>query len=203
MKTVVLLRNQGRLFSSNKLFENITIRIAGENDVNALAVFGRRSFEKNFGRVYSRGNLETFFEESYSTDVFHSWIKSEESNIWLAELGSHIYGYILTCPCSLPHKDVREGDYEIKRLYVHEDLFGKGTAGLLMRHAMSWIEQKKLNEAIYNGSKKESIKIYLGCFSENLRALKFYNKHHFCVIGEYYYSVGDTYDLDYIMRKEI
>lgn len=43
--------------------------------------------------------------------------------------------------------------------------------------------------------------IYVSVFSENPRAIRFYQKYGFEKIGEYGFPVGDQVDLEWIMRK--
>jgi hypothetical protein len=45
--------------------------------------------------------------------------------------------------------------------------------------------------------------IYLGVYSENLRAIKFYNRFGFERAGEYYFEVGDCRDFEFIFREAV
>lgn len=180
---------------------NLRIRIAQESDVDALVQFGRRAYSNQFGNLYPPKTLESFFERFYSHEVFHYWVGSKEFKIWITESDSDLCGYLLVGPCTLPHTKASQTDYEIKRLYVHEDLFGKGAAGILMSTCLDWIMSEMENKE--SNTRKESIKVWVGCYSENHRALQFYNKYQFKTIGEYFFSVEDSRDLDYIMCKEI
>ena len=104
-----------------------------------------------------------------------------------------IVGYILAGPNTLPlqncgysHSDTSIAQ-EIKRLYIHPSGFGTGLSDSLLKQCIDWLR-----------TKGHSSNIFLGVFSENFRALKFYERHHFKKIGEYGFVVGDHIDREFI-----
>jgi ribosomal protein S18 acetylase RimI-like enzyme len=107
-------------------------------------------------------------------------------------------GYVLAGKCGLPlpAEELKEGAEvphgEVKRLYVHPAHFGCGIAEQLLRHAISWLR---------SGEGRQSRDIYLGVFSENPRAIRFYEKHNFKHCGEYEFVVGNQRDREFIMKN--
>ena len=45
--------------------------------------------------------------------------------------------------------------------------------------------------------------IWIGVWSENLGAQRFYARHGYEKVGEYLYPVGEARDLEFILRKPI
>ena len=76
---------------------------------------------------------------------------------------------------------------EIKRMYVHPTTFGTGLSDILIKKIIEWMQEKGYCD-----------NIFLGVYSDNLRAQKFYNRYGFEKIGEYGFVVGDVVDREFI-----
>ena len=77
---------------------------------------------------------------------------------------------------------------EIYTLYVVEDVKGAGVAPTMMEWA--------LDRARARGAED----MYLGVYHANGRALAFYKRYGFEVVGRYDFPVGETLDDERIMR---
>ena len=105
--------------------------------------------------------------------------------------GSECLGFSLVGKkCKLPVETVKENvDCELYKCYVAKDQFGTGLATRLMNAALEWVT--------HNATVGD---IYIGVWSENFRAQKFYSKFGAEKVGEYKYLVGDTQDHEFIYR---
>ena len=168
--------------------------VATPSDAFDLNEFGKIEFTRTFGHTYTEENLNNYLNESYTTEKYLSWINNPSFRIWLARRtsGNEVVGYILCGPCGLPlencqgsHDASQSG--EVKRMYIHPSAFGTGLAAELLTNALEWLKGR------YHD------KIYLGVWSENYRAQKFYAKFGFEKIGEYGFPVGEHIDLEFIM----
>jgi ribosomal protein S18 acetylase RimI-like enzyme len=176
------------------------IRRAVQSDVKELVAFAANSFTATFGHLYPEKDLSDFIASSYTEAIFSKWLLSnsddtsdKEALMWIAvnTSSSTVLGYILAgVPCSLPHEDVDVlQDGEIMKCYVDKSQFGTGLADRLLAEAISWLR-----------SDQKTKNIWLGCYSENFRAQKFYTRHGFEKVGEYNYIVGSCVDLEYVYR---
>lgn len=178
--------------SDNKL--QWDMKIATADDAYDLNEFGKTEFTRTFGHTYTPENLNNYLNESYTTDIYVSWITGSSYRIWLArnKANNEVVGYILCGPCGLPLENC-EGTHdvsqsgEVKRMYMHPSAFGTGLAAELLTNALGWLKER------YHE------KIYLGVWSENYRAQKFYGKFGFEKIGEYGFPVGEHIDREFIM----
>lgn len=169
---------------------SVSIREALPDDAAELAVFGAKCFTATFGNLYPVSDLQKFLEAGYTIEVFLEWISdSSRFCIFIAEIEGSIVGYILVGPCSLPHHDITPLNGEIKRCYVDASVFGKGVSDKLMVNAIAWVRSKYPHV------------IYLGVYSENPRAIKFYKRFGFEHVGDYFYEVGACRDLEFILRE--
>ncbi|MGV0111288.1 GNAT family N-acetyltransferase [Arthrobacter sp. CP30] len=80
---------------------------------------------------------------------------------------------------------------ELSKFYVHPDLHGSGSSSALMKAT--------LQHAAGSGLPG----IWLGVNQENARALRFYRKHGFDVVGTKRFRLGDRFEDDFIMEQAL
>ena len=98
-------------------------------------------------------------------------------------------GYVTACPAHLPHPDVAPGDGEVQRLYILQGHQGGGRGTALLRTALDWLE--------HDGPRT----LWIGVWSENYGAQRFYARHGFEIVGDYSFMVGDHADHELITRR--
>lgn len=178
---------------------DFVIRRAVEDDADQAAQFGALSFTDTFGYLYPPHDLEKYLSESYTEDIFKNWVNDPKFDLWIAEVVPEvdtkrkIIGYCLGGPCGLPHSDATEANGELKKLYIDIPYFGKGVAKALFDESIKFLKESPL----YKGRP-----IYIGVWSENYRAQKFYEKMGYEVVGEYLYEVGESRDREFIMCEK-
>ena len=183
-------------------------------DADALSVLSRTCFTQTFGHLYAPHDLALFLDQAYSPSVLHTeltdptratWLLFEESSdeaedercdrvtsgaspadapstrldsarpeeeAHASSLQDPLIGYVTACPAHLPHPDVAPDD---------------GTT--LLRTALEWLER--------NGPRT----VWIGVWSENYGAQRFYARHGFDIVGEYLFMVGDHADREFITRR--
>ena len=166
------------------------IRRAGAADAQALAAIGVATFIETFGHLYPQSDLTRYLEEAYNLRRTEADLADPGKASWLVEADGEVVGYATVGPCTLPHPEVTAGCGELKRIYVLKPWQGGGLAARLLGVTVDWLERE--------GPRN----IWLGVWSENHRALRFYARHGFTRAGEYDFHVGDTVDHEYILRRE-
>ena len=144
-----------------------TIRRATPVDARVLSPLSERAFTGTFGHLYSAEDLQTFLRESYAVEAYASLLADPACACWLLERDGEAVGYALAGPCGLPHADVAPGDGELKRIYLLPHAQGAGDGDRLFLAAMAWLER--------DGPRT----LWIGVWSENHRALRFYARHGF------------------------
>ena len=196
------------------------IRRATPADAEALSTLARTCFTQTFGHLYVPADLETFLNEAYAPDVLRAELEDPNRATWFlfedeadegfsrpnpspavncapepvdeapASSASHApIGYVTACPAHLPHPDVAPGDGEIQRLYILQGHQGGGRGTLLLNTALEWLER--------DGPRT----LWIGVWSENYGAQRFYARHGFEIVGEYSFMVGDHADRELITRR--
>jgi len=173
----------------NPLPPGFTLRRATVDDAQALSALATRTFVDTFGHLYPRSDLEPFLAETYCVNAQRTLLLEPDLAIWLLEQGEMPVGYALAGPCTLPHPEVATGDGELKRLYVIKPLQSRGLGVHLMQAVMDWM--------LRTGPRT----LWLGVWSENTGAQRFYARYGFAKAGEYLYKVGDSRDHEFIFKR--
>jgi ribosomal protein S18 acetylase RimI-like enzyme len=164
----------------------ITIRPATAADAAAVSVLSQRvmvaTFVEEFGIAYDPRELEEFLAKSHGEARLLEKISDPQIDVWLAEIDGVLAGYASVGPMTLPHPEAKPEDRELYRLYVSHSFHGHGVGPALMDAAEPGVK-------------------WLGVWSENLRAQKFYSRYGFEKAGEYGYVVGSTIDREFIFHR--
>ncbi len=167
-----------------------TIRRAGADEASTLADLGARTFASTFGHLYPAADLAAFLGATHTADKVAAELAAPRMAAWLAERDGEAIGYALAGPCALPHPDVTAQCGELKRIYLLSEAQGEGLGLGLMDQAIAWLD---------SGGRRQ---VWLGVWSENLTAQRFYVRNGFRKVGEYAFHVGASIDREFIMRRD-
>lgn len=168
----------------------LTIRRASAADAEALAEISRDTFIETFGHLYTPEDLNWHLDFAYAPEKYRNALEEEGAAAWLLQ-DAHgtVQGYVFAGPCGLPHDDVQAGDLELKRLYLCQSIQNGGWGAKLFAEAEHWMRR--------NGPSA----IWIGVWSENPGAQRFYARQGYQKVGEYFYPVGEARDLEFILKK--
>lgn len=173
--------------------EPAAIRPATPADADLLARLGwetfLETFVEGFAMPYSPQDLAHFQAASYAPEHAAALLRNPAGAGWIAERGGRPVGFATVGPAGLPHPDVRPGEGELKRLYVRGPEQGTGLAARLMDLALARLALGGPGP------------VWLGVWSGNLRAQRFYARYGFEKAGEYVYEVGAARDHEFILRR--
>jgi ribosomal protein S18 acetylase RimI-like enzyme len=165
------------------------IRRARPEDAEALAAIGAATFAETFGHLYPAEDLAAFLAEAYGLEATRKNLADPRKAAWLVEAGGEVIGYAEVGPCGLPHPEVTEACGELKRFYFLKSWQNRGLGGRLFDETMAWL--------LKDGPRD----IWIGVWSENLGAQRFYVRQGFEKVGEYGFRVGATVDHEFILRR--
>ena len=167
----------------------LAIRRATVDDAATLSALATATFVETFGHLYPSEDLQTFLEDAYPVGKQATILAHPDYAVWLLEADGRAVGHCAAGPCGLPHADVAPGDGELKRLYVLREFQNGGAGRRLMDTAMDWL--------LREGPRT----LWLGVWSENLGAQRFYARYGFGKAGTYEFPVGRVRDLEFILRR--
>lgn len=165
------------------------IRRATPADAGVLSRLAARTFTQTFGHLYPDQDLQAFLAESYTVERQRLILAHRDYAVWLLERDGEAIGHAAAGPCGLPHPDVQPGDGELKRLYLLQHVQNGGWGGTLLQTALDWLERDGPHT------------LWVGVWSQNLAAQRFYARHGFGHVGDYEFPVGRVRDHEFILRR--
>lgn len=166
------------------------IRRAGQADAETLAAIGAQTFIETFAHLYDPADLQTYLAEAYALDRTRADLADPAKASWLVEQDGKAIGYALAGPCGLPHDEVTPASGELKRIYFLKDSQGGGLGRRLFAEVIAWLQKDGPRD------------VWIGVWSENYGAQRFYARHGFEKVGEYGFPVGKTVDREFILRRD-
>jgi GNAT superfamily N-acetyltransferase len=166
------------------------IRRATPDDAETVSRLATRTFIETFGHLYPDEDLQAFLADAYAMEKQRTILAHPDYAIWLLEQDGIAIGHAAAGPCGLPHPEVAAGDGELKRLYLLRSHQNGGWGGRLFETAIDWLLAERPR------------RLWIGVWSENLGAQRFYARHGFAKVGEYEFPVGRVRDREFILRRE-
>jgi len=171
----------------------LTVRAATPADLAVLCDLGERTFVQTFvdefALPYTKSDLAEYLPGAYGPAAISGYLADPAYQHFIAENDGKAVGFTLVGPNGLPHDDARPEDGELKRIYLLKDAQGLGAGKALYDASIAWLEK--------DGPRT----IWLGVWSLNEKAQRFYEKNGFVKAGEYRFKVGETLDHEFIFRR--
>lgn len=165
------------------------LRRATVADAETLSALSARTFTETFGHQYRPQDLAVFLAGAYAVQRQREILASADHACWLLEAGGAAVGYLVAGPCDLPHPQATRADGEIKRLYLLREWQSGGHGARMMQAAMDWL--------LRDGPRP----LWVGVWSGNEGAQRFYARWGFQKAGEYLFEVGEARDLEFVLRR--
>lgn len=169
------------------------VRAARRGEADLLAQLAeatfRETFLEGFKIPYPPDDLAVFAAEAFDPAAFAGAIETDGEGVWLAEADGAPAGYAVAGGCKLPHPSVRPEDGELKRIYLLNAAQGLGLGRMLFDTAMDWLGAARPGPQ------------WIGVWSGNVKAQRFYERNGFAKVGEYEFPVGSWRDHEFIMRR--
>ncbi|HKW49465.1 MAG TPA: GNAT family N-acetyltransferase [Gemmatimonadaceae bacterium] len=169
------------------------IRRATPADAGALSRAAATFFTDTFGAANRAEDLETYLGTAFSELRQRTELSDSNSRIWLATIGEDILGYAHVRLARVPSgKAIAESRHvEIARIYADHRWHGRGLGGALMSMCV--------------GAAREwgPDVLWLGVWEKNPRAIAFYEKHGFQVIGDQPFLLGADLQRDLVMARRL
>jgi diamine N-acetyltransferase len=169
----------------------ITLRRAADGDAAALALVGAATFLESFAGEIHGADIVAHAGRAHAPKVYATYLADPDAALWLAtvEPGGAPVGYVLLTRPDLPVEPVGPDDWEVKRIYALSRFHGSG------------LGQRMMDVALEEARVRGAARVLLGTGKFNTRAVAFYRRNGFEVIGDRWFSVGaNRYD-DYVMAR--
>ena len=168
-----------------------SIRAASAADADMLTELARRTFYDAFAPLNSPENMEAYMTQNFTRQIFSTQLADPRANFLIAEVEGAPVAFAKLYEGGVP--DCVEGltPVEIERFYVDRQFHGQGVA-------------RKLMEACFERARQLGHKtVYLGVWENNHRAIAFYRKCGFEVVGAQVFQMGDEAQNDFLMERSL
>src|SRR5579862_113706 len=169
----------------------VHVRQAVKTDAVPLSSFAAARFRETYASTSAPADLEAHITTHLRPEVQAAEIAAVRSRTLLAEVRGTLAGFAQIVRGPL-HPVLQEGTadgaigLEIRRFYVAPEWHGRGVAQQLMSACLA--------------AEPRDAPMWLGVFASNLRAIAFYTKCGFDVVGETTFVMGSDPQRDFVMR---
>ncbi len=161
------------------------------DDAALLAALGARTFEDSFGPENRPEDMERYLRSSFSRNQIRTELADPASTFLLAYQAGRPVGYAKLSDSKQPDCVRGPKPLELVRLYVEQDLTGKGYGSALMKAC--------LDEAQRAGHRT----IWLGVWVKNELAIRFYEDWGFTKVGAQEFVLGSAVQNDFVMERPV
>ncbi len=167
---------------------NLNIRAAQKSDLDALLVFSKRTFVATYGHLNTPENMADYIKTNFDKTAFAKEFESPSNDFTLAFVGEQLVAYTKT---RTDHPQDLLDDYrqiELERIYVDEAYKGQKIGQIMLEHCL-------------DAARDEGFEVlWLGVWSKNEAALRFYKKMNFEQFDTHLFQLGDDLQTDYLMK---
>jgi ribosomal protein S18 acetylase RimI-like enzyme len=170
----------------------VTIRRATDTDAELLSHLGARLFDETFGPVNDAADMTAYIAANFSADVERSALGDPDRAVWIAEDDGHAaIGYAALRRGATAEGVVGTKPAEVQRIYVDAAWHGHGAGHALMRACVARARAWHCDV------------IWLGVWERNPRAIAFYQKAGFHVVGRQTFILGRDVQQDFVMAMSL
>lgn len=170
--------------------DSATIRRATADDAAALAELGAATFVETFGHLYPPEDLQFFLAKNHTPESWSFTLTDPQRSVWVAEhQNGRKIGFIVVGACKLPVQHLENTAGEVQQLYVLAEFHNLRLGTQLMAMGLDWLAAQGRSP------------LYIGVWSENYGAQRFYARYGFSKVGEYGFPVGSTVDREFILKR--
>lgn len=169
----------------------IAVRRATPSDAARLADFARAAFVDAFGAQNDPRDMADYLAGAFGEPLQRAELTDPGCTVFLAEHEGELAGYAMLRDGAPPACVPDRSAIEIARLYAGQPWIGAGIGTLLM--------QRCLVEAAARGRRT----IWLGVWERNVRAIGFYQRWHFSIVGSQSFQLGSDRQNDRVMCRRV
>ncbi|GAC1649005.1 MAG: GNAT family N-acetyltransferase [Gemmatimonadaceae bacterium] len=170
---------------------SVAVRQAGITDAATLAELGARTFRDAFAAYNTATDLAGHLANTYGVAHQHRELADPAVVTLLAERSGVSVGYALLRRGAAPDCVTGPVPFEVARLYAEQAELGRGVGPALMREVLAVAERLGAQT------------LWLSTWERNPRALRFYAKHGFQIVGSRVFLVGTDAQRDYVLARPV
>lgn len=169
----------------------IIIRPAHLDDSKVLAHLAEHTFRETFTTENNLTDMEFHCAKNFGTEIQRQEILDPSCTTILAEVEGQLVAFAQVRLHSPKECVSADHPSELHRLYVGKEWHGRGVAHKIMATILSTAADAGADH------------IWLGVWEHNPRAIAFYCKYGFRIVGEHIFQFGSDPQRDLVMVAEV
>lgn len=169
----------------------ITIRMANLQDANLLAEIGEETFADTFSADNTPDNMAEYLESAFSPEIQARELADPASVFLIADLEGETVGYARLVEGYVPPEVTGQHPIELARIYARKRWIGHGVGTALMQACLDLARGRGADT------------VWLGVWEKNPRAITFYQKWGFMMVGTQTFQLGDDPQTDWVMQRGV
>jgi len=167
----------------------LVIRNAELDDVALLADLSARTFKSAYRDMLPADALDDFIAATFSPGSIREEMKNPTNKFLLAYAETRLVGYAMLRENDPPASVSGPDPVELARIYLDDLVIGRGFGSALMGAC-----SEAARQAGYGT-------VWLGVWERNERAIRFYKKWDFEIVGSQGFEFGDVMHTDLVMMR--
>lgn len=159
---------------------DVQIRPAEPKDAEIVALLARITFTETFGYLFEehRDDLRAYLDRTFAVDKIRRSLAEPVNRYWLGLVAGLPVSFAkLKFPSPIPL--AQDGNVaQLQKIYVLREFVGRGVGKPLMEAVLS------------DAGSRDVDTVWLDVLKENTRAIRFYERRGFSLIGDDTYSIG-------------
>lgn len=170
---------------------NKVLRKCNLEDFDTVRELSIRTYYETFASLNTEEDMKAYLEEAFNVGKLSRELNDANSEFYFLYYNEKLAGYLKLneAPSQTDIND--KASLEIERIYVSSKFQGEGLGRYLIEQAINIATERNKQYA------------WLGVWEKNDKAIRFYKKNGFYVIGTHSFFMGDDEQTDYIMRKNL
>lgn len=175
------------------MVRRFTVRQAEQSDIEQIGIIGPAIYSASYGMMWGDAEAYTRQLESFGAAAMHRFMARDDTQVWVAEYGERIVGFLTLVIGSPDPIEGRIGGAEVPRIYLLSPAQGHGLAKEMIANAEAY--------ARIEGMKY----LWLDAMLEAPWAWTVHEKLGFVQIGRKMFGKGliPVYDQMVVLRRDI
>lgn len=167
------------------------VRAARPGEAAAVAAFAGRLFEETYAPTCRAEDVLAYHSAHFTPERMADELRDPRGTLLLAEVEGAPAGYAQLRQGAAPPEVEGKDPVEIARFYVDAPWHGRGVARALLRAVLATARERGAGA------------LWLTVWEKNARALAFYRKLGFRVVGARDFRMGEDLQHDHLMARGV
>lgn len=167
------------------------IRICTINDLDTLQKIASKTYNETFNHLNTAICMEDYLKEAFDIEKLGQEMINKHSAFYFIYVDEQLAGYMKVNDYKAQTDLQDRQSLEIERIYVLRAYHSQGLGQIL------------INKGIEIAGQMQKAYVWLGVWEKNTKAIGFYTKNGFEVVGNHSFFMGNEEQNDLIMRKSL